>query len=116
VQRPKANLRSAAKRRSTKRSLRRIESTVPLRSLQTDAEVDFPLIVEVDDGHKKLTANVRFGLDAEVVWSLDSRAFAITGSSEGANGIYWTDVFLIDREQLVRVPLTKRFDAPSDIL
>jgi hypothetical protein len=53
-----------------------------------------------------LRARVRFGLNAEVLWSSDSKAFAITGSSEGANGQYQTDVFYVDSGRLRRVPLT----------
>src|SRR5579863_2339415 len=54
-----------------------------------------------------LRARVRFGLNAEVLWSSDSKAFAITGSAEGANGQYQTDVFYVDSDRLRRVPLTR---------
>jgi hypothetical protein len=53
-----------------------------------------------------LRARVRFGLNAEVLWSSDSEAFAITGSAEGANGQFQTDVFYVASDRLRRVPLT----------
>lgn len=53
-----------------------------------------------------LRASVRFGLNAQVLWSEDSKAFAITGSAEGANGQYQTDVFYVDSDRLRRLPLT----------
>jgi hypothetical protein len=54
-----------------------------------------------------LRSRVRFGLNAEVLWSGDSKAFAITGSAEGANGQFQTDVFYVDSDRLHRVPLTR---------
>ena len=62
-------------------------------------------MVELVSPGRKLTARIFFGLNTEVLWSPDSKAFAVSGSSEGANGLYWTDVFLIEGERLVTIPL-----------
>jgi len=78
-----------------------------LRSLRSEKDADFPTEVELRTGDKKIRTRIRFGLNAEILWSPDSNAFAISGSSEGANGLYWTDVFLIRSDRLVVVPVTK---------
>jgi hypothetical protein len=46
-------------------------------------------------------------LNAEVLWSPDSKAFAVSGSGEGANGLYWVDVFVLKPDRLAVVPLTR---------
>ena len=53
-----------------------------------------------------LKGRIRSGLSAQVLWSDDSRAFAITGSAEGGNGQFRTDVFFIHAGRLSLVPLT----------
>jgi hypothetical protein len=82
------------------------EKSVLLVGLDKNAD-DFPTAVNVKVGGKTLKGFIRFGLNAEVLWSPDSKAFAITGSSEGGNGAYLTDVFLLAPEKLVTVPLTE---------
>lgn len=74
---------------------------------ENDNTDDFPLDISITTGTGKLTARINFGLNAQVLWSPDSTAFAITGSSQGANGLYETEVFYIRDAQLVRIPLTK---------
>jgi len=87
-----------------------------LRALLAGSPGNFPtrLIVEADG--EQLTATLGFALDAEIIWSPDSRAFSLTGSVEGANGPYRTDVFLIQSGKLVSVHLTdiiaKQFGHP----
>lgn len=54
-----------------------------------------------------LRSRIQFGLNAQILWSDDSSAFAITGSAEGGNGQYQTSAFLIRGGRLVRVPLTR---------
>jgi hypothetical protein len=80
-------------------------NTVSLRLIDDNAD-DFPSEVKVLTPNGMLRTTIHFGLNAQVLWSEDSRAFAITGSSEGANGLYHTDVFYIDSGRLRRVPLT----------
>lgn len=63
-------------------------------------------MVEANVAGKKLTAKIFFGLNAEVLWSPDSKAFAVSGSGEGANGLYWVDVFVLKPDELAVVPLT----------
>ena len=53
-----------------------------------------------------LKSRIRSGLGAQVLWSEDSKAFAITGSAEGGNGQFRTDVFYIRPGRLSPVPLT----------
>jgi hypothetical protein len=79
--------------------------TVALRLLDDDAD-DFPTEVKVSTAKKILVSTIAFGLNAEIVWSDDSRAFSISGSSEGANGRYHTDVFVLRGNRLDHVRLT----------
>jgi hypothetical protein len=81
------------------------KSRVSFRLLDDNAD-DFPTEVSVHTGKITLTSRIEFGLNAEVLWNADSSAFAVTGSSEGANGQYHTDVFIVRSNQLVRVRLT----------
>lgn len=83
------------------------KTAVSLRSLPPEPKTDFPLSVTVDTGGKKLRSKIFFGLNTEVLWSSDSKAFAVSGSSEGANGQYWTEVFLLQPDRLVAVPLAQ---------
>src|SRR5579872_2687988 len=64
-------------------------NTVSLRLIDDNSD-DFPSEVKVRTPNGILRATIQFGLNAQVLWSGDSRAFAITGSSEGANGLYHT--------------------------
>jgi hypothetical protein len=64
-------------------------------------------MVEVSVGGKTLTVKIFFGLNTEVLWSPDSQAFAVSGSSEGANGQYWTEVFLVRSGRLDPLPLAE---------
>jgi hypothetical protein len=86
------------------------KSTVSLRLLDDNA-ADFPTEVSVRTGKVTLTGKIEFGLNAEVLWNADSTAFAVTGSSEGANGQYHTDVFIVRSNHLVRVRLTHLIEA-----
>lgn len=78
---------------------------VSLKSLDDNAD-DFPTSVTVTAGKQIFTGKINFGLNAEVSWNTRSTAFAITGSSEGANGRYHTTVFVLKSNRLIRVPLT----------
>jgi hypothetical protein len=71
-----------------------------------DSPSNFPARLIVDTDGERLTAAIGFALDAEIIWSPDSRAFSLTGSEEGANGQYRTDVFLIQAGKLVSLHLT----------
>jgi len=75
--------------------------------LVDDNADDFPTDVFVVTGGKRISARISFGLNAQVLWRPDSTGFAITGSEEGANGQYETDVFEMRGGKLVRAPLTK---------
>jgi len=81
------------------------KSTVSLRLIDDNAN-DFPTDVKVRTGKRTLTSSVNFGLNAEILWSQDSRAFTLTGSSGGGMGQYHTDVFIIRSNRLIRLPLT----------
>ena len=60
--------------------------------------------METENG--RFTKKITFGLNAEVLWSPDSKAFSITGSCCGANGNYETDVFFVRKARLDRVRIT----------
>src|SRR5260370_13153759 len=77
-----------------------------LRAHLSSSPGDFPAQLIVDADSKRLTATFGFSLDAEIVWSPDSKAFSLTGSVRGANGQYKTDVFLIQSGKLISVHLT----------
>lgn len=65
-----------------------------------------PASVIVQTQHGKLVEKIQFGLDTEVLWSPDSKAFAVTGSIEGANGRYETAAFFVGDSRLDKVELT----------
>jgi hypothetical protein len=66
----------------------------------------FPSRVTVNAERNALTTTIRFGLSPEILWSPDSQAFAITGSSQGANGWYQSSVFYIRDKRLETVALS----------
>src|SRR5271157_5130409 len=68
------------------------KNVVSLRVIDDNAE-DFPSLVIVNTPHGQLTSRIAFGLNAQVLWNADSNEFAVTGSSEGANGRYHTSAF-----------------------
>jgi hypothetical protein len=80
-------------------------NVVSVRLLDDNAD-HFPSEVRVRTPSGTLTSKIQFGLNAEVLWSDDSRAFAVTGSQEGGNGQYHSDAFYIRSGRLVREPLT----------
>jgi hypothetical protein len=65
-----------------------------------------PASVIVQTQHGKLVEKIQFGLDTEVLWSPDSMAFTVTGSTEGANGRYETAVFHVGDSRLEKIELT----------
>lgn len=81
------------------------KKSVSIEILDDNAE-DFPARITVNTGQDQLSATIRFGLATEILWSPDSRAFALTGSSGGANGQYETDVFYVQEKKLLKVELT----------
>lgn len=81
------------------------KKNVTVRVLNMDAD-DFPTAVSVQTPRGTLKGKVNFGLNAQVLWSGDSKAFALTGSQTGANGQYRTTVFVLREKSLVAFPLT----------
>ncbi len=69
-------------------------------------EETFLSSVEVRSPQGVFKDSIAFGLNTEVLWSDDSAAFAITGSSEGANGRYETTVFLLHNDSMEKIALT----------
>jgi hypothetical protein len=82
------------------------KNVVSLRVLDDDGK-DFPSLVTVTTPQGKITSKIAFGLNAQVLWNADSTGFAVTGSSEGANGRYHTSSFSLRNDHLVQVPLTR---------
>jgi hypothetical protein len=81
------------------------KNSVSLRWLDENGG-DFSSQVTVHTPAGIFREKINFGLDAEVLWSEDSKAFSITGSAEGANGQYHTDAFYIRSGQLDHISLT----------
>lgn len=65
-----------------------------------------PAYIIAQTPHGKLVARIQFGLNTEVLWSPDSKAFTVTGSLQGANGLYETAVFLLRDNRVEKVELT----------
>jgi len=65
-----------------------------------------PALVIAQGQHGRLDARIGFGLDTEVLWSPDSKAFTVTGSESGANSQYQTAVFYLLEGRLQAVELT----------
>ncbi len=65
-----------------------------------------PALVIIQSSNMKLDTKISFGLDAEILWSPDSQAFALTGSSEGANGLYQMEVIRISERGMHVVQVT----------
>jgi hypothetical protein len=81
------------------------KSLVSVRLLDDNAD-NFPSEVTVRTPIGTLRSRIPFGLNAQVLWSEDSKAFAITGTPDGGDGQYQTDAFYLRSQRLVRVPLT----------
>ena len=79
--------------------------SVQIRPLP-DSDSSQPALVIVRSGNLKLDTNIPSGFDAEILWSPDSQAFALTGSSEGANGLYQMEVIRISERGMHVVQLT----------
>jgi hypothetical protein len=88
----------------------------PFRTQLRDSPNNSPAQLMVETNGKRLAASIAFVLDAEIIWSPDSNAFSLTGSLQGANGQYRTDVFVIPADKLVPLHLTdvieKQFGNP----
>jgi len=84
-------------------------------SFDTD---DHPAKVTVHTEQGEWSTTIRFGLDAEILWSPDSGSFAITGSNGGANGQYEADVVFVYAGHIKVVKLTllieRAFGHPVD--
>jgi hypothetical protein len=80
--------------------------TIGISSLDFDSEHGHIARLTVSAGGAQLDATIPYGLNPEVLWSPDSRAFAISGSCCGANGNYESDVFFVRNEKLERIELT----------
>jgi hypothetical protein len=81
-------------------------SILPLKEQLPSSPGDFPARLIVETGDEHLAASIGFSLNAEILWSPDSKSFAVTGSGRGGNGQYNVDVFLIRSHRLDRVPIT----------
>lgn len=85
-------------------------SKVSLRLLHDNAE-DFQTEVKVQSGKATLRSRINFGLNTEILWNEASTAFSLTGSSEGANGQYHSDIFVVEPNRLLHIPLTHLIEA-----
>jgi hypothetical protein len=66
----------------------------------------FASTVKITAFGRQLRKRIDFGLNAQVLWSTDSNAFAITGSDTGGNAQYRTDVFVFEGSQVRQIPIT----------
>jgi hypothetical protein len=78
---------------------------VQTRPLDDDSEFQNASII-AQTRYGKLVDTIQFGLDAEVLWSPDSKAFTVTGSRTGANGVYETAVFYLRDHRLEKIELS----------
>lgn len=74
--------------------------------IKRDADDVYAAEVVAEGQQGTSIVKIGFGLDTEVLWSPDSRAFTVTGSEEGANGLYVTSVFYLLHGRLKQVELT----------
>jgi hypothetical protein len=82
------------------------QKAVRIRVTRNDEDEHFPATVVVTNGKSKFTGKIDLALNAEVLWSPDSKAFAVSGSKDGAGGLYLTDVFTVDETGLTKIPLS----------
>lgn len=82
------------------------QSSVRIQVTLNDEVGRFPANVIVRSGSSTFTGQIDFALNAEVLWSPDSKAFAVTGSKDGAGGLYLTDVFIVGETGLTKVSLS----------
>ena len=82
------------------------DGTKSVRVVQLNDE-NLTSTATVSFADRELHKQVLYGLNVQVLWSPDSKAFALTGSDTGANGEYRTDVFALDGTQLNQISLTK---------
>lgn len=82
-------------------------ATVRIRLLNNDNADDFPALVLVRTQHAQYNARINFALNAEILWSPDSKAFTVSGSRDGAGGLYQTDVFQVGESGLTKIPMSK---------
>jgi len=84
-------------------------NTVKVR-LENDKSEDNRAVVSVSTGGRHFEAIIGFGLNAEILWSPDSKSFVVSGSDGGANGLYRAEVFFLGRGKLTRIPLSAFID------
>ena len=82
------------------------QNSVRIRVTRNDEDEHFPATVIVTSGKSTFTGEIDFALNAEVLWSPDSKAFAVSGSKDGAGGLYLTDVFIVGESGLTKIPLS----------
>jgi hypothetical protein len=65
------------------------------------------LLLTFDLGAKKSSFDVGRGIDAELLWSPDSKALAVTTSNGSSNGVFNLFVFQIDNTAVKRIDATQ---------
>jgi len=79
------------------------QNTVQVIQLKDD---NFTSAVKIIVSGREVHEPIKFGLNAQVLWSPDSSAFALTGSDTGASGQCWTDVFVLNDKRTHQIPIT----------
>ncbi len=82
------------------------QNSVRIRVTRNDEDEHFPATVIVTIDKSTFKGEIDFALNAEVLWSPDSKAFAVSGSKDGAGGLYLTDVFIVGETGLTKIPLS----------
>ena len=82
------------------------QNSVRIRVTRNDEDEHFPATVIVTSGKSTFTGEIDFALNVEALWSSDSKAFAVSGSKDGAGGLYLTDVFIVGETGLTKIPLS----------
>jgi hypothetical protein len=66
----------------------------------------FPAHLTISTPARTQTFTVTFTLNAEILWSPDSAALAISGSQDGASGQYFADVIVLKQSGFERLALS----------
>jgi len=64
------------------------------------------MVLALKSGFQSFEWNVGIGVGAEIAWSPDSRAFFLTRSPAGRNGLYETTIYLLEGDQVKLIEVT----------
>ena len=80
--------------------------TAHLKSRGTGDKEEENVLLVVNVGKQTFQADIGPGVGSEILWSDDSKAFVVTTSDAGLNGMYRTIVYFIDDMALRKIDVT----------